>query len=90
MLNRLFYCQFLFFSNKISCLSVCGETTTYSTAMCDISKEREFNYLLYGISQDVCVTLPPNFRQVWGNPSIRGQNIKFIPIFSLLTSESMF
>ena len=30
---------------------MCGETTTYSTAMCDISEERECNYLFYGISQ---------------------------------------
>ena len=51
MLNRLFCCSFLLFYNKKSCLNVCGETTNYSTAMCDISLEREFNYLLYDISQ---------------------------------------
>ena len=27
------------------------------------------------------VTLPPNFRQAWGYPHIRGQNIRFVPIF---------
>ena len=30
-------------------MSVCGETTIYSTAMGDVLLEREFNYLLYGI-----------------------------------------
>ena len=89
MLNRLFCCSFWLFYDKISCLSVCGETTTNSTAICDISKEREFNYLLHGIKHmltktsttDVCVILPPN---------LRGQNIKLVPIFSLLTSHFMF
>ena len=32
-----------------TCLSVCGETTIYSTVMGDVLVEREFNYLLYGI-----------------------------------------
>ena len=77
-------------------LSVCGETTTYSTTMCDISLEREFNYLLYGISADwltktsttdVRVTLPTNFRLVGGYPNIRGQEIKFVPIILLLRSH---
>ena len=44
---------------------------------------------------DICVTLPPYLRQVWGYPPIRGvppnpQNIKFVPIFLLLTSHFMF
>ena len=34
---------------KKSCLSVCEETTTYSTAMCDMSLERKFHYLLYSM-----------------------------------------
>ena len=32
--------------NKKSCLSICGEKTTYSTAACDISRERQLNSLL--------------------------------------------
>ena len=37
-------------NNYVLLLSV-GETTTYSTAMCDMSLEREFYYLLYCIPQ---------------------------------------
>ena len=40
----------LIYNNK-KCLSLYRETTIYCTAMCDKSKEREFNYLFYGISQ---------------------------------------
>ena len=80
-----FVVHFDYFENKKSCLSVCGETTTYSTAMCDISLEREINYLLLWYitsadwlirisTRDVCVTLPPNFRQVRGYPHMSGQN----------------
>ena len=39
---------------------------------------------------DVCVTLPPSSRQVRGYPTIRGQNIKIVTIFLLLTSHFMF
>ena len=46
MLNRLFCYSFDFFYNKKSCLSVCGGTTTYRTAMCDMLLEREFHYQL--------------------------------------------
>ena len=73
MLNRLFCCSFCFIIKK-SCLSVCEKTTAYCTAMCDMSLEREFNYLLYGISQVQIVfqninerrlrNPTPNFRQV--------------------------
>ena len=39
---------------------------------------------------DVCLTLPPNLRQVLGYPYISGQNIYFVPIFLLVTSQFMF
>ena len=32
-----------------TCLSVCGETTIYSTAIGDVLLERKFIHLLYGI-----------------------------------------
>ena len=48
MLTGLFRCSFCNFIIN-TCLSVCGETTIYSTAMRDVLLEREFNYLLYGI-----------------------------------------
>ena len=38
-------------------------------------------YIASTSTTDVCVTLPPNFRQVLGYPPIKGQNIKVIPIF---------
>ena len=41
-----------------------GVTTTYSTAMCDISLEPEFNYLLYGILQ-VQIGRPKHHRQTF-------------------------
>ena len=50
-LNRWFCYSFRLYYKKKSCLSVRGETTIYSTTMCDISLEGEFIYLLYGISQ---------------------------------------
>ena len=51
--------------------------TIYSTAMGDVLLEREFNYLLNGISHVHVVSqnindrrlrkhIPPNSRQVWG------------------------
>ena len=41
---------FLYYNTKyLSVIYV--EIQAYSTAMCDIPLEREFNYLLYGISQ---------------------------------------
>ena len=36
------------------------------------------------------VILPPNSRQVWGYPHKSGQNMKFVPIFLLVTSHFMF
>ena len=36
ILNCLFCCLFLLFYYNISCLSECGETPTYCTAICDI------------------------------------------------------
>ena len=38
-----------YFIIKNTCLSVCGETNIYSTAIGDLLLEREFNYLLFGI-----------------------------------------
>ena len=65
------------------------EITLYSTASCNTSYELKFSHRLWYIAcwarietTDVFVTLPP--RQVWG------QNIKFAPIFLLLTSHFMF
>ena len=57
---------------------------TYSTAMYDTSLERGFIYLLLWhiasadsliktSTTDVCVTLPPNFKQVLRNPDLSGQ-----------------
>ena len=48
-----FVLHFDYFIIKKSCLSVCGETITYSSPLCDISLERLFNYLViwYIISQ---------------------------------------
>ena len=34
---------------NLLCVSVCGETTVYTTAMGDILLERKFHYLLYGM-----------------------------------------
>ena len=48
MLTGLFRCSFCNFIIN-TCLSVCGETTIYSTAMRDVLLEREFNYQVYGI-----------------------------------------
>ena len=45
-----FVFHFDYFIRKIFCLSVRGETINYFNAMCDISLERTFIYLLYGIS----------------------------------------
>ena len=39
---------------------------------------------------EVCVILPPNFRQVWGYAHISGQNKYFVPILLLVTSHFMF
>ena len=48
-------------------------------------------YRLFRISTtDVCITLPPNFRQARGYPHISGQNIKLVTIILLLTSHFMF
>ena len=101
MFNRLFCCSFWLFYNTKSCLSVCGETNTYSTAMSAISLKREFNYLsLWYISSadclirtsttDIYVTLPPNFRQVRGYPRISGQKTPMGLNFELLTSKYVF
>ena len=38
-----------YFIIKKPCLSVCGETTIYSTTMGNVLLELEFNCLLYGI-----------------------------------------
>ena len=48
MLTSLFAVHSDYFITK-PCLSVCGVTTIYSTAMGYVLVEREFNYLLYGI-----------------------------------------
>ena len=48
-------------------------------------------YRLLRISTtDVCITLPPNFRQVRGYPHKSGQNIELVTIMLLLTSHLMF
>ena len=50
-----------------SCWIVCGETTTYSTAMCDISLGRAFNCICYGISQ-VQIGLSEHQRRTFAQP----------------------
>ena len=45
------FCSFLYLYIKKICLIVCGGTTIYSTAMGHKLLEKEFNYLLYGISR---------------------------------------
>ena len=47
-------------------------------------------WLIRTSTTDVYVTIPPNFVQVRGYPYISVQNIKFVPIFLLLTSHFMF
>ena len=49
MLTSLFCSSFWLFYTKKTYLSVCGETTIYSTAMGDVLIEQKFNYLLYDI-----------------------------------------
>ena len=71
-------------------MSVCGETTIYSSAMGDVLLERECTWLIRIPTTDAYVTLPPNFWQVWGYPHKGSQNIKFVPIFLLVTSHFMF
>ena len=41
-LTRLFSCSFWIFYNKKTCLNVYGEKTVHSSAMGDVSLEREF------------------------------------------------
>ena len=51
MSNNLIYYVVFFDHVDYFVLSVGGETTIYSTAMGDVLLERNFNYLLYGISR---------------------------------------
>ena len=70
----------LIFYNKKACLSVFDETTTYSTAMCDMSLEREFHY------HYIIIIILDRF----GEHPLSGQNLKCVPMFLLLTSHFMF
>ena len=100
-----FVVHFDYFIIKKPCLGICGETTTCSSAMCDISLEREFNYMLYGMysedcltktsTTDVCVTLPPNFGQVRGyytsNTTLqRVKRYKVLPYFFAVNTAFHF